>query len=97
MSYKTIAEDALRLAKASKDLKTRRIRLITSIKAGIIEAHMSMTAVGKLAGVSHNYLSQLLNGKREGPAGDKKLLHVATKLVAKIRKEIVKRWGTEHL
>lgn len=87
MSYKTIAEDALRLAKASKDLKIRRIRLIYSIRAGIIEAQMSMTAAGKLAGVSHNYLSQLLNGKREGPAGDKKLLHVANKLVSKIRRE----------
>jgi len=85
-AVKSLTESMVNMAKAADQIDTRRKRLISAVKAGLKEAQWSERQLARQAPMAVSYLSQILNGVREGPGPDQYLMKAADVLVGHLRK-----------
>ena len=85
MSERDLIRTIKALTKTSEHMQLRRGWLINAIKDGLIEARITQSVLAKYLKLSEPYVSHLLQGKREGPESDKRLIEFGNFIVKRIR------------
>lgn len=85
MSERDLISKIKALTKTSEHVQLRRRWLIDAIKEGLIEARITQSVPAKYLKLSEAYVSHLLQGKREGPESDQRLIEIGNFIVKRIR------------